>query len=92
MDLSWSTCSADSVNKSSIDVKPIPLNDEVDQEQTEQIDVAIAAAKLLAGAVGRPGDEVFVSISGHANPGHAPKEGWSNETVTVSVTAKPKEG
>lgn len=62
----------------------------VEFETRDQYEAAQLAAQLLAKAVGRPGDEVSVTLGGHANPDHAPRQGWANETVTVSVSARPK--
>lgn len=46
---------------------------------------AIATSRALGGA-----DLVYVSLSGHVNPLHAPRDGWSDDTVTVTVTqARP---
>jgi hypothetical protein len=36
-----------------------------------------------------PNDKDFrVYLSGHANPNHEPLKGWSNDTLTVTVTQK----
>lgn len=51
---------------------------------------AVAAVAPLATSIGRDEDSLLVTISGHANPDHAPTEGYSDECVTVSVSvAKP---
>jgi len=56
----------------------------LEDEAKQQIDTAVAAAKVLveSGAVGA---HVGVSLSGHANPEHKPKQGWANDTIAVSV-------
>ncbi len=47
-------------------------------EAREQIDAALkAAGAILVTVVPDPEGEVTVSLSGHANPGHAKTEGWS---------------
>lgn len=46
---------------------------------------AIDAAVALAPAVQVPGAGLTVSLSGHANPGHAKTAGWSNDTITVNM-------
>jgi hypothetical protein len=49
----------------------------------------------LAQAVGGgPGASVAVTVGGHANPGHTPREGWSDDfiTVTVALTGAPITG
>jgi hypothetical protein len=61
--------------------------DEVFPAMDEQFDAAqIAARALLQGKVVGEGN-INVSLSGHANPGHKPRQGWSNDMVTVSVTS-----
>lgn len=54
-----------------------------DEEVAEQVRAAIEAAVGVAPAVG--GDKVTVTIAGHANPNHEPREGWANDEVTVTV-------
>lgn len=60
----------------------------VSSDTDDQIDAAGAAAKSIvtSGAVGDAADLFNVNISGHANPGHSPVAGMSNDTVYVSVT------
>ncbi len=51
----------------------------------DQLRVAKQAAKLLLANV--PGPFVSVSLSGHANGvGWQKKEGWANDTITVTVS------
>jgi hypothetical protein len=69
----------------SLEPSPQPLP----PESVEQVDAAKYAAKQLveSGAVGSGGKRVFnVFLAGHANPGHEPRDGWSNDTVTVSIS------
>lgn len=56
-------------------------------ETRESLEAAKAAALALAasGVVGR--GRVTGSLSGHANPGHVPTEGYANDCVTVSLSA-----
>lgn len=61
-------------------------NDAPDETRQVLDGVAKLAADAAEVAHIQPGDTVAISISGHANPGHAPREGWANNTVTVSVT------
>lgn len=61
----------------------------VESAQADHIAYAVEAAKVLAAAIGRPGDRVKVIMSGHANPDHAPYPGWSNEFITITVYACP---
>lgn len=67
-----------------------PPYDGADEQVQEQMNVAAdAATKIIAsGAVGGPGKEYHVSVSGHANPEHEPAKGWANDCVTVSVSQR----
>lgn len=62
-------------------------NDAPDETRQLLDGVAKLAANAAEVAHLQPGDTVAVSISGHANPEHKPRDGWANNTVTVSVTA-----
>ncbi len=56
------------------------------QEAKDAYKAAVRAASDLAGGLGvGPEDHISVQLSGHANPDHKPKEGWSPDTVYVSV-------
>ena len=55
----------------------------------DQIHAARAAAVALADAVARPGDVVRITMSGHSNPDRAPRPGWADQTVTVTVVQVP---
>lgn len=52
----------------------------------DHVGAAASAVEQLVQFVGGPSDELTVSVYGHANPEHAPRSGWSNETCTVQVT------
>lgn len=54
----------------------------------EQFEEAKKLAKQLieSSVVGDPHKVYRVSLSGHANKGHVPHNGFANDTVTVSVT------
>lgn len=54
-------------------------------EAQAQFAAAKAAAKAIAasGALGR--GPFGCQLNGHANPDHAPREGWANDTMNVSV-------
>lgn len=69
--------------------QPLCYDDATAHEHGLQVENASLAAELLARAVGRPGDEVTVEFSGHANPGHGPREGSADEYIVVRVTARP---
>jgi hypothetical protein len=52
----------------------------------ESVTAAVAAANAIiaSGVVGT--GTVSATISGHANPGHAPTSGWANDCVTVYIS------
>jgi hypothetical protein len=54
-------------------------------EVKQQIEAALAASKLIyeSGCVGE--GVVSLSLSGHANEGHEPREGWAYDMLTVNV-------
>jgi hypothetical protein len=59
---------------------------ELEEAQTAY-EAAVAAVPSLAAAIGAgPSDEVSVQLAGHANAGNEPREGWSADTVYVSVS------
>jgi hypothetical protein len=70
-------------------------------EMRDALAAAKAAVKALyessvLGALSAAGDELYfaASMSGHANPGHVPAAGWSNDFISISVSQvdAPKEG
>lgn len=88
--MSWSTSTSVGMAKDAVEVDAPVLSDAVEVEQGEQFAAALAAAKLLLAAVGRPGDKVVVLLNGHANPGHAPRPGWDDEQIVITVRAIPE--
>ncbi len=89
--MSWQLSIAD-VDKSEIsDLSPDPQTapEGCEQAAAEQIDAVLEALENLAGVVGRPGDKLIVSLSGHANPDHGPCEGWADERISITITAHP---
>lgn len=57
--------------------------------QAEQSTYA-AVAIIESGCLG---DGPFlVSLSGHANPGHEPRDGWVNDVVSISISAQRGSG
>jgi outer membrane protein TolC len=62
----------------------LPSSDVV-QEMDEQVAAAKSAMKAFTAAF-RPEAALLGSAYGHANPGHAPRDGWANDTVSVQVT------
>lgn len=92
--MSWSLSGSSTTKddlRSSIDADAIETQlgyaeqNGVSDEQTAQIDAALEAASTLAKACGLDADSVVIACSGHANPGHGPKEGWADEMISVSV-------
>lgn len=63
--------------------------DDASLESDEHLAAALDAAAIMAKVVGRPGDPVVVEVSGHANPGHAPQEGVSDEVLHLTVRCIP---
>ena len=72
-----------------IEISPQTAPAGCDEAAGDQTAAARKAVRLLAAAVGRPGDQVSVAMSGHANPGHAPHDGWGDEFITITVRAIP---
>lgn len=60
---------------------------DLDPAAKEQGIEAIVVAKAIvdSGVVGSA--VVNVTISGHANPDHKPRQGWSNDALTIGVTS-----
>lgn len=87
--MSWTAQSVQGPRSAAFDIDTPSLSDEVESEQGQQFTAAMNAVRALVDAVGRPEDEVSVSLMGHANPGHGPREGWANETITITVRAHP---
>lgn len=87
--MSWTAQSVQGPRSNAFDIYTPSLSDEVKAEQEQQFTAAMNAARALLDVVGRPEDEVSVSLSGHANPDHGPRDGWANETITITVRAHP---
>lgn len=62
-------------------------NQHAEGEALEQIQQAqeTALAIVRSGVVGGAGARVRFQASGHANPGHSPREGYSNDTVNLHL-------
>ena len=63
--------------------------DDPSQEVAEQVKAASEAAVQIiqSGCVGQDDDcRLVVSASGHANPNHAPRDGWANDMITVRIS------
>lgn len=56
----------------------------------EQFEAALNAARVLLLREVTGAGTVHVTLAGHANPGHKPRAGWANDSVTVTVTSAAK--
>lgn len=65
----------------------------VPEDARDQYEAArVAALDLIAsGAVGGVGEDYNVSISGHANPEHEPRDGYANDCIAINVSQKIRE-
>lgn len=54
-------------------------------DQAEAI-AEIATNIIESGIVGNNTKRYTVSISGHGNPNHEPKSGWSNDNISIQIT------
>lgn len=63
----------------------------IEPEAREAAEIAgkIAAEIVSGGLVGSPERAFNISCSGHTNPGHAPRAGYSNDFVSISVYQQP---
>jgi hypothetical protein len=87
----------------SLQVEPRPVPDiydaiqaaepsaQLSEESLEQVHQAKAQAitTIKSGAIGDEGQTFSVSLSGHANPGHAHQEGMADDYIQVSVGQRP---
>ncbi len=73
-----------------IEGQPQTIPEGVEEAYAEHIAMAKRVATMLADVIGLPDDPVMVSMSGHANPGHAPLEGSGREFIRVTVAAHPR--
>lgn len=58
-------------------------------EAGDQFEAAWQAAEaiIIGGSVGNTLERKFhIVLSGHSNPDHAPRAGWANDCVNVSVS------
>ena len=56
-------------------------------EGADQADLAVKIAKeiVASGTVAGPGRKVYVTLSGHANPGHEPRTGYAKDCVNINI-------
>lgn len=64
---------------------PTPARDALTTEQTDQCNIAKAQAKAFLTSYKTTYTYVTVSLSGLANPGHAPVEGMPDERVDINM-------
>lgn len=57
------------------------------EEMREQCAAAAGAAAAALEVVGTEGPW-FLSLGGHANPGHGKRPGWSNDTISISIAER----
>lgn len=62
---------------------------DAESETGQLLEAAVQTALRLAAAVARPEDRIAVTVTGHANVDHAPREGWADEYLTVTVNRIP---
>lgn len=58
---------------------------ECHDEITDHLNGLTPVISQLAANVGLPEDALDVRVGGHANPDHAPREGWAPEMLSVSI-------
>lgn len=77
-----------SLDDSKAFVSPPP--DQMSTEMAEQFAAAKEAVKDLieSGAVGDTEKTYSLSLSGHANEGHEPAEGWTNDCINISLSQR----
>jgi len=62
------------------------MNQHAEAEAKEQVDKAVELVKALADAVSDTVDrKIGATLSGHANPGHEPRDGYADDSITVNV-------
>ena len=48
----------------------------------------VAVALIASGTIESPERIYRVQLFGHSNPNHAPKKGWGNDSVDISIAQK----
>lgn len=56
-----------------------------EEEQRMAHGIALDAAVILQNAIGRSGDSIRVSLSGHSNPDFTAQDGWSKDFIIVRI-------
>lgn len=63
-----------------------------DEQQAEAAREALAAARVAlealldADSVVKPGQECTATVSGYANPGHEPRDGFTLDSQSISIS------
>lgn len=59
----------------------------------DQFDVAFLAVKsfMESEVVGGAGKQFYISMAGHANPNHEPREGFANDMLTISINQRTED-
>ena len=91
--MSWSATPPTAAGIAKSDVASIVVSPQTSPEGCvtpfeEQRDAAFEAVAILAKVVGQDDDLIYVTMSGHANPDHAPAHGWADECITISVSRR----
>lgn len=70
-----------------IEARPQIQPEGVHQAYMDHWNAILKAIEELVKVVGPVGGLVSVNVSGHANPNHEPSEGWSNEFLSINISA-----
>lgn len=88
--MSWSgygTFRYDNAEQGIADIAVSPDSDNPDQiEQVKAAKEAILALVKSSAVVNDVSQDVAVSLTGHANPGHKPTTGYANDMITVTLS------
>lgn len=81
--MSWSF----SVSGNVSDIRDVVAPD-LDPYMKDQYYAALDAALELINrnVLGDQGKTFRVGLNGHGNPGHAPAAGWTNDSITITVS------
>lgn len=86
--MSWSASGTAENGEVAIDLQGVTADETLAQAQ--EASKAVHAI-LKSGALGDPKGKYYVTVSGHANPDHAPVAGWANDHLTISISQATKE-
>jgi hypothetical protein len=64
-------------------------NQDCVEERDQQIDAGIRAiSQLLDEAIFEHAEEISIFMTGHANKDHKKASGWSNDSISISITVQ----